>query len=550
MAQIKVLINGETHSYSAGIRLKDIANDFINTFKFPILVAKVDEALYSLNEIVNKNCAIEFFDCSSVVGSRIYEKGLIFVLIYAIKQLYGSDKDIVVSHAIDKGIYIIPTFDVTEEMIKEVIAKMKEVASQDLLINKVIVKRKDAIEYFKTINDIPKAESLQYNTNTYISLYLLDNIYNFFYSKMPISTSVFTTFNIKYINDRGFVLQKPVPYLNGEIPEYHHHEKMFEAFSEFREWMKMIKVENANDINTFATQDKIEDIIRMSEVVYNNQLLYLSKEIYEEKDRIKIVLIAGPSSSGKTTTSRKMALYFKGFGLNPKVISVDDYYLERIETPKKLDGRYDYESIDALDLNLFNDHMARLLSGEEITMPTYDFITGTKSFNNKMIMEENDILIIEGLHGLNEKLTSSIAKENKYKIYVSPLTEMNIDNHNRISSTDNRLLRRLVRDHRIRGYTVEEVLKSWEEVREGEEKYVFPFQDEADYVLNTANVYEIGVLKVYAEPLLYTVSPSSPYYEEAKRILNLLRLFLVIPEKYVPDDAILREFIGGGIYHH
>lgn len=549
MTKIKVKINNKTFSYKVNTKLKDIAIEQQDSFKYPILVAKVNNTLYELNHSINEDCEVEFLDCTSRVGNRIYQKGLIYLLIYAVKEELGYDKEIKVSHAIDKGIYIVPNFDINDDILKRITNKLNEIAKQDLPIEKITVKRTDAIEYYRKQKQTAKADILLYNTNTYITLYKLGNLYNYFYSKLPISTSVFTKFKLQYLNERGFILQTPISYLDGKVTEYIHHEKMFEAFSEYAEWLEMNKIQSVSDINELATKDQIKDIIRMSEVVYNNQLLYLAKNISEEKDRIKMVLIAGPSSSGKTTTARKLALYFKGFGLNPKVLSVDDYFKERIDTPKKENGKYDFESLAALDLDLFNDHMTKLLSGEEVIMPTFDFVSGTKSYNKPLKLEKNDIIVIEGLHCLNEELTSSIARENKFKIYISPLTELNIDEHNRVSSSDNRLLRRIARDHRTRGYTVEETIDSWSEVRVGEEKYVFPFQDEADYIINSANIYELGVLKIYVEPLLYTISHDSIYYEDAKRLLNLLRLFLVIPDKYVPDDAILREFIGDGYYH-
>ncbi len=549
MTKIKTKINNKTFSYKEKTKLKEIAQEHQESFQYPILIAKVNNTLQELNQPIMENCEIEFLDCTSRIGNRIYQKGLIYLLTYAIKECFGTDKRITVSHAIDKSMYVIPNFEISEEILKTITKKMNEIAKEDLPIEKITVKRTDAIEYYRKQKEYSKADILLYNTNTYVTLYKLGNQYNYFYSKLPITTKVFTKFKLQYLNEKGFILQTPISYLNGKVTEYIHHEKMFAAFSDYAEWMDLVNIKTASDVNKMATTDDIKDVIRMSEALYNNQLLYLAKNIYEEKELIKMVLIAGPSSSGKTTTSRKLALYFKGFGLNPKVISVDDYFKERLETPKKENGKYDFESLAALDLDLFNDHMAKLLSGEEITMPTFDFVTGTKSFNKKLKLEKDDIIIIEGLHCLNEELTSSVAKENKFKIYISPLTQLNIDNHNRVSSSDTRLLRRIARDHRTRGYSVAETIESWNEVRIGEEIYVFPFQDEADYIINTANVYELGVLKVYVEPLLYTIDHDSKYYEDAKRLLNLLRLFLVIPDKYVPDDAILREFIGDGYYH-
>ena len=287
----------------------------------------------------------------------------------------------------------------------------------------------------------------------------------------------------------------------------------------------------------------------LNEVVSNTNLLYLAKNIYENRDKIKIVLIAGPSSSGKTTTARKLSTYLKSFGLNPKPLSVDDYFMEREETPKLPDGEYDYESLRAIDIKLFNDHLTKLLNHEMINMPTYNFKAGKKEYLGKELkLDEDDILIIEGLHGLNEELTKSIPKENKYKIYVSPFTDLNVDELNMVSTSDIRLIRRIVRDNRTRGYTALDTIKYWGKVRSGEEDYVFPHQQEADIVYNSALIYELGVLKLYVEPLLYNIDTTSEYYEEARRLINFLSMFLVVPTETIPAESILREFIGGSYF--
>ena len=294
---------------------------------------------------------------------------------------------------------------------------------------------------------------------------------------------------------------------------------------------------------------KISDVIKLDETLANNNLLEIARDIYTKKDKIKVVLMAGPSSSGKTTTSKKLSLYLNSFGLNPRPISIDDYFLPREQTPKLPNGEYDFESLRALNVDLFNEHLEKLLNHEEVYLPRFNFITGESEVCEKPFkLDENDIIIIEGLHGLNDELTSKISPENKYKLYISPLTDLNIDNHNMVSTSDVRLLRRIVRDSRTRGYTAEKTIEKWGLVREGEEKYIFPFQDSPDKIYNTALTYEIGVLKLYAEPLLYEINPTSPYYEEARRLLNFLNMFLVVPTDAIPSDSILREFIGNSYF--
>lgn len=324
---------------------------------------------------------------------------------------------------------------------------------------------------------------------------------------------------------------------------------MFEAFQEYREWAKIMKVENSVDLNRVISTGKISDLIRIDETLQSNRLLMLSRRINENKDKIKIVLLAGPSSSGKTTTSRKLCMFLQSFGLHPKVLSMDDYFVEREENPKDENGNPDYECLEAIDLKLFDSQLSDLLKGKEVTIPTFNFALGKKEYRDKLTLQSDDIIVIEGIHALDPKILTNIPRENKFKIYISPLTELNMDNQNRISTTDNRLLRRIIRDNRTRGYDVEHTLRSWASVREGEEKYIFPYQDEADYTINSALIYEIGVLKTYVEPLLYSVPNDSPYYEEAKRLINFLRLFLPIPADDIPQDSILREFIGNGCFH-
>ena len=324
---------------------------------------------------------------------------------------------------------------------------------------------------------------------------------------------------------------------------------MFEVFQECRDWAKLIDVENAVDLNRVVSTGKINDLIRIDETLQSNRLLNLAREINSKRKEIKIVLMAGPSSSGKTTTSRKLRMYLESFGLHPRVLSMDDYFVERNETPKDKDGNPDFECLEAVDLKLFDKQIGELLDGKTIKIPTFNFVLGTKEYKSEMTLGEEDILLIEGIHALDSKVLTNISRSKKYKIYISALTELNIDNHNRVSTTDNRLLRRIIRDNRTRAHSVENTIAAWNSVREGEEKYIFPYQDDADFTFNSALIYEIGVLKTYVEPLLFSVPQNSPYYGEAKRLIEFLHLFLPIPADVIPQDSIIREFIGGSCFH-
>lgn len=546
---LEIKVNGHKYQVSKGVTLEELASQFQKDYRYPILLAKVNNVLKELTTEITHQANVEFLDLTSREGNRTHISGLTYVLIYAIKKLYGKNADALVQHSLDKGIYIETNFKLTSSKVAAIKEEMQKIVDSDMPITKMTIDRLEAIDYFEKIGEKVKAGVMRYNTNTYITLYRLGNYYNYFYNLMPTSTGKLGAFNLTYIKENGFLLQFPTVYISEKIKPYQPHPGMFEAFQEYREWAKIMKVENSVDLNRVISTGKISDLIRIDETLQSNRLLMLSRRINENKDKIKIVLLAGPSSSGKTTTSRKLCMFLQSFGLHPKVLSMDDYFVEREENPKDENGNPDYECLEAIDLKLFDSQLSDLLKGKEVTIPTFNFALGKKEYRDKLTLQSDDIIVIEGIHALDPKILTNIPRENKFKIYISPLTELNMDNQNRISTTDNRLLRRIIRDNRTRGYDVEHTLRSWASVREGEEKYIFPYQDEADYTINSALIYEIGVLKTYVEPLLYSVPNDSPYYEEAKRLINFLRLFLPIPADDIPQDSILREFIGNGCFH-
>ena len=546
---IEVEIRGKKYQLSKGMTLEEIAKEFQKEYKYPILLAKVNNKLEELTNEVDENSKIEFCDLTTREANRTHISGLTYVLLYTIKKLFGEDANIQVQHSLDKGLYIETNFKLTETRMKNIKEGMKKIIEADMPIIKSTVDRAEAIKYFNSKNDKTKAGVMTYNTNSYITLYRLGNYYNYFYNLMPTSTGKVKDFDITFIKDNGFVLQFPTVYIPEKIPPYKHHPHMFEVFQECRDWAKIIGVENSVDLNKVVSLGKINDLIRIDETLQSNRLLNLAREINKRRKDIKIVLMAGPSSSGKTTTSKKLCMYLESFGLHPKVLSMDDYFVEREETPLDENGKPDYECLEAIDMKLFDKQIEDLLKGKIVTIPTYSFLVGKKEFNKEISLGEEDILVIEGIHALDNKVLTNIPRAKKYKIYISALTELNLDDHNRVSTTDNRMLRRIIRDNRTRNNNVEHTLKSWDSVRRGEEKYIFPFQDDADFTFNSALIYEIGVLKTYVEPLLYSVPQDSPYYEEAKRLINFLRLFLPIPADVVPQDSILREFIGGSCFH-
>ena len=545
---INVKINDKTYSVEKGTTLEELLKQYPVNSEYEVLLAKVDNNLKELTYKLNSEKTIEFLDLTTQAGNRTYISGLIFVLIVAIKELYGKEKDITVEHSLDKGLYIESNFALNSKKVMDIEEKMKKIVAENRSIKKVIVDRMEAIKYFKSVNDKSKEEVIKYNTNTYITLYHLGNYYNYFYNKMPIRTGVLNDFKLNYVKDNGFMLRFKTVYIHDKIADYTHHENMFKTFNTCKDWAKLMNVENASQLNKVVSNGKIDELIRICENKQNNEFIEIAQNIVENKS-VKVVLMAGPSSSGKTTSSKKLCLALKSLGKNPSVISMDDYFVEREENPIDKDGKPDYECLEAIDLKLFDSQVEKLLNKEKVLIPTYNFITGKKEYKKQINLEEDDILVIEGIHALDNRILNNIPKNKKYKIYVSALTELNIDNHNRVSTTDNRLLRRIIRDNKTRGHGVEATLVGWPSVRKGEEKYIFPYQDEADYTLNTALLYEIGVLKTYVEPLLYSIDTTSPYYYEAKRLIDFLRNFLPIPADAIPQDSIIREFIGGSCYN-
>lgn len=547
MNKLIVSINGTNLEIDYGTTLETISKYYQKNFKYDIIVAKVDGIFKELTETVTKNCNIEFFDLMNRGANAIYLNGLVYLTIYTFKQLFGKKADLKVNHSLDKGLYIESNIKIQKEDIESLEIKMKELVAKELPITKVTVSRLEAMEYFKNIGNEVKSEIMKYITSTHLTLYKLGDMYDYFYSIMPISIKVLSYFELTYLDEDGFVLRFPTIYMKDKIKEYEHRQNVFSLFKESRKWAKSLELENVVDLNKRVSNSNIEELIQIDELMKNYGLMELAKKIIEKKE-VKVVLIAGPSSTGKTTTTNKLMLSLKSLGKNPKMLSMDDYFVDRCDTPLDKDGNPDFERLEAVDLKLFEETIEKLLIGKETVIPTYNFILGEKEFNQKLKINPDDILLIEGIHALNPKVLEHIPKEKKATVYLSALTELNIDNHVRVSTTDNRLLRRIVRDNRTRGNRVEDTLKSWTKVREGEENYIFPYQDEADYTFNTAMIYELGVLKTFVEPLLYSVEPSSPYYNEALRLINFLRLFLPIPSENIPRDSILREFIGGGCF--
>lgn len=550
MSLIKVKYKNEEKEYEKGILISEIAEKYKDDYKHDILVATVDNRVTSLDTKLNKNCILDFCDISSHSGHVAYEKGIFFLFSVAVREILNCDVKLL--HSLDKGVYgeILTNNLISEVTIEKIKIKMKELCSSNLPITKIMVSRIDAIEYYNKINQMDKANSLRYISNSSISLYKLSDTLDFFYGILPNNTKLLKKFNVKFLKDNKFVLMIP-DRTNFDFFENFKlikDEKLLSSLEENDKYLESLKINTSVELNKMISSGNYGDLIRVSEAISNNELFDIADKISKEKD-LKVVLITGPSSSGKTTTARKLTLFLKSKGLSPIPISVDDFYMDMKDRVLDENGEPEKEKIDAIDTSLFNKKISELLNKKEVYMPKYNFIKGEKEYDEKVTkMEDNSVLVIEGIHAFNEQLTEMIPDKNKFKIFICPLTPLNIDNHNIFKSVDNRLLRRIVRDNMTRGTSANVTLKLWENVRKEEEKNIIPYMRDADVIFNTSLAYELGVLKTYAEPLLFSVLEDDPNYDEAIRLINLFRVILSMPSENVPFDSIIREFIGGSCF--
>ena len=540
--------NGKKKEFVKGIKLKEVINLLKEEYPNDIISAKYNSSIINYEDTINKSGTLSLYDINTKQGNKIYERGLLYLFEVSALEVLGKDTKIIVKYSLDKGIFCkidknINTTDITN--IKKI---MKDKVKASLPFTKIETTRNEAIEYFKSIKREDKVRNLFYNISEFVTLYKLEDTYNYIIGDLPNNTSVLKYFDLSLIEGKGIVVRFPSIYDNSKVLKYTHHDNYFNSLEEYSEWGNKLNINNLGELNDYISNSNSGNLIQLSEIMQDYKLLNIAEEIVLNKDDYKVILLSGPSSSGKTTTSMKLSLYLKSLGLNPTHLSMDDYFLERDETPLGPNGKPDFESLNALDIKLFDSQISKLLKGTKVTVPTFNFISGKKEYKRTIQMQKNDILIIEGLHALNENILKNIPKKNKFKVYISPLTYLNIDDDNRISMTDLRLLRRIVRDNRTRGYSPSTTLNNWEDVRKGEEKYVFPYQDNANVMFNTSLAYELGVLKTYVEPLLYTVKADDPEYLTARRLLELLKCVLPISSESVPQISIIREFIGGSYF--
>lgn len=544
MADINVTINNITKTYPYGTTYYEISREYDRKRNNKILAAKVNNEIICLDMKCTHDCEIEFIDVNDKNGYKIYQAALKFIFMVAVKEVFPSAK-IIFEHSVPKGILAKVDKVLIEKIdISKIKGKMASIIAEDIRIEKLNIYKKEAIKYYETHGENEKAKNIYNKSFDVVNMYRLKNELDYLYSEMPYSTGAIDKFEIKYIDNNYFVLICPSSRTNGKIPEYVHYQNIIDSFLEGKQWLERMSVPYLSDINSLITENKIKDFIDACELTFNEHIHECAKTIMQ-KDEIKVVLIAGPSSSGKTTTTKRLSSYLKAQGYDPIQISTDDYFVDKVNTPKNDKGEYDFECLHAIKLEEFNNDLNDLINGKEIYLPIYNFAEGKGVRGNKKTkLSNNSIILIEGLHCLNDDLTPYIDNRYKYKIYLSPFIPLNIDPHNYISTLDLRLLRRMLRDFRTRSMSVSDTIDLWQIVRDGEEKYIFPYIHQADVIINTALPYELNVLKVFVEPLLYSVTYESKNYEEARRLIEFLKRFYPITSEYVSSSSILREFIG------
>ena len=530
-----------------GTKIMDIFKAQIDESKRDIIGCRFNNEVKSLDFEVKEDGVVDLIDGTDKDGKRIYTRGLIYIMSKAFSELY-QEALITVNYQISNSILCeIGNLEITDEVLEKVKQRMKKIVKNDLKINKVMMTKQDAQVFYEREKTLRGKLQLDIKEKPEVMLYYCENYYNYFYGVMPPSTGFIKMFDIiKY--GRGVLLRYPSRQTPHKLGEFVEKPKLVKTLNEYEDLHRVLNVNTVYKLNKAVKEDRIKETILVDEALHEKKIANIADDIASRKNA-KVILIAGPSSSGKTTFAQRLGIQLRVNGIKPVTISVDNYFVERDETPKDKNGNYDFESINAIDLNLFNDHLTRILNGEEVQVPTFDFLVGCKKYlGNTIKLKDDEVLVIEGIHCLNDKLTSNIPKNQKYKIYISALTVLNIDYFNRISTTDTRLIRRIVRDHKYRGYSALHTLGMWQSVTRGESRNIFPFQETADAMFNTSLVYELGVLRNYAMPLLAEIDRTHPEFSEAKRLHRLLSYFEPIKPDSIPNQSLLREFIGGSIF--
>lgn len=530
-----------------GIKIEKLVADYPE-LPYMILAAKVDNKIIELTKKIESPCTIEFLDMRDQAANLIYQRSLSLLYLKAIHDVLGK-ASVHIENSLSKGLYteIRTLKPLMEKDLKEIENRMHKLVDRDIPLVKEIMNREDSLKVLLNDDHKEKARMLQKSDIAQLPFYSLEGFRNFFYGLMVPSTRYLKYFELRAYR-RGVLLRFPHPSEPDKLPPFEEETMLYHVFGEAKIWDRLMKISFVGDLNEKVESGEYREIIQISEALHEKKIAQIADMITEQKKRI--VLICGPSSSGKTTFARRLIIQLRVNGLEPLYLGTDDYFVERTETPKDENGDPNFEDITALDIDLFNRDMNDLLNGVEVDIPTFDFINGTKVFGKRITKaKKGQPIIIEGIHGLNRLLTEDIPDEEKFKIYISPLTQLNIDDHNRIPTTDARMLRRMVRDYQFRGHSAQSTIRAWPKVRKGEDKNIFPFNGEADVFFNSVHIYELAVLKKYAEPLLRNITREEPEYSEAVRMLKFLQFFKTIEDdSMIVNNSIIREFIGGSIF--
>lgn len=533
-------------------RVIEMFGDGIKVSPKHIIACRCNNEVKDLNYKIKEGDRIELLDVTNKDGLRVYRRGALYIMSMAFKQLYPEAR-LIINYQLAGGTFCeCENLEINDEVIENLKRRINEIIQDDLEIKKVNMSKQEAEKFFEKNDDPDERGKLQVGNKNkdVVTLYFCEDYYNFFFGAMPLSTGYINLIDVNKHKD-GFIVRYPDSNKPTQLEKFKESKKLLSTLQEYEEIHKLMQISTVQELNNFIEKGKGKDIILTSEALQEKKIAEIADKVCRHK-KIKMVLIAGPSSSSKTTFARRLCMQLRVNGIRPYTIGIDDYLVERKDNPVDENGEYDFETIDAIDLKLFNDHLTKLLNGETVEIPKFDFKTGTKRYgeNRFLHLDEEEILVIEGIHGLNNKLTSKIPKENKFKIYISDLTVLNFDYYNRISPSDTRLIRRIVRDYKYRGYSALETIKRWASVTRGERKHIYPFQEEADIMYNSSLVYELAVLAKYAIPLLKEIDNTHKEYSEAKRIYSLLEYFYEIDENPIPNNSLLREFIGGSVFDY
>lgn len=551
MPKIHLKVREKIFEYEAGLTLETISRDFQKAYPHDIILARVDGKLAELMKTIDEDVSVEFITTGEIIGNEAYRRTASMMMLKAFQDVMGREnfERLTVQYSLDRGYYceLISDTSLTKELLDRVKLRMQEIQKENIPIIKKSMPKREAIEIFREHKMYDKVNLFHYRRSSRINVYTLEDTVDYFYGYMAPNTSYVRYFDL-YLYDDGFVLQMPEPASPETVDAFEPPEKLFNVLKQSARWGELLGVRTVADINNALADGSFSELMLVQEALQEKKIAEIAESIIESGKRI--ILIAGPSSSGKTTFSHRLSIQLRAHGLKPHPIPVDNYFVNREDTPLDEYGKPNFECLEALDIKELNKDLQGLLAGEEVELPVFNFVTGKREMSGeKMQIGYRDVLVIEGIHSLNDAMTYSIDQSNKFKIYISALTQLNIDEHNRIPTTDARLLRRIVRDAAKRGTNAAKTISMWQSVRRGEEENIFPYQENCDVMFNSVLIYELAILKQYAEPLLFSVREDQPEYETAKYLIKFLGYFLGASSENVPNNSILREFIGGSCFN-